>query len=491
VARLGRPSLKHAAVAATLLMAAGGPLFAETQPPANPDQRLKELEKAMQKGQAEREQIRQKAESQAKELDGLKSDMVQAARAVQEHEDHLSELEQQLDDLDDIEKEKAQALDLKRQQMNGVLTALQRLAFRPSEALIAQPTSPADTVRSAILLRTVLPRIQQAAKELKADLDNLTSVRTDISRQRQKISSTTAELDAQHKKLASLYDRKQQVQQETQSQQRESEKRLASMAAEAQDLRDLMTRLEEERKRREKEAAEKAAAEKAAREAEQAAARAAAKAAREAQIAAAKAAHEAEIAAAKAAKEQKQAEEEAARQARQAEEQARKNAEAAQQAADKVNRDAAESQARQLASAGAPPRSFTKAQGEMPFPARGTVLSKFGQTDDAGNPSRGISIETRPDAQVVAPYDGQVVFAGPFRGYGLLLIIEHAEGYHTLLSGMARIDGTVGQHLLAGEPVGVMGQTDGKPILYVELRHNGQPVNPLPWLTARKTKVSG
>lgn len=490
MARAGRPFLRDAGLAALLLLGAGSAAFAQT---ASPDQRLKELEKALEKGQAEREQIRQKAENQAKELQSLKSDMVQAARAVQEHEDHLSELEQQLSDLDTIEQDKTRALDLKRQQLNGVLTALQRLAFRPSEALMAQPTSPADTVRSAILLRNVVPRIQQSARELKADLDTLTSVRTDIGRQRQKISATTADLDAQHRKLAAMFDRKSQIQQQTESQQRETDKRLQSMASEAQDLRDLMVRLEEERKRREREAAEKAAAEKAAREAEQAAARAAAKAAHEAQIAAAKAAHEAEVAAAKAAKEKKQAEEQAAREAREAEEQARRTAQEAQAASDKANRDAAEAQAREQAKeqAKTQTRSFTKAQGEMPFPARGNLVTKFGQTDDSGSPSKGISIETRPDAQVIAPYDGQVVFAGPFRGYGLLLIIEHAEGYHTLLSGMARLDGTVGQHLLAGEPVGVMGQSEGKPLLYVELRHNGQPVNPLPWLTARKTKVSG
>jgi septal ring factor EnvC (AmiA/AmiB activator) len=108
-----------------------------------------------------------------------------------------------------------------------------------------------------------------------------------------------------------------------------------------------------------------------------------------------------------------------------------------------------------------------------------------------GNVEKGITIETRSAAQVIAPYAGQVVFAGQFRGYGLLLIIEHGEGYHTLLAGMDRIDSTVGQRVVAGEPVGVMGQTEGKPTLYVELRRNGQPVNPLPWLTARKDKVSG
>jgi len=490
VPRPDAPFLKSAVLAALLLVGADGVAFAERPaaapppPPPAPDQRLKELEKALEKGQAEREQIRQKAESQAKELEQLKSDMVQAARAVQEHEESLSELELQLADLDSIEKEKTRALDLKRQQLNGVLTALQRLAFRPSEALMAQPTSPADTVRSAILLRNITPRIQQSTKELRADLDSLTSLRSDISRQRQKISATTADLDTQHRKLAALFDRKSQMQQETESQQRETDKRLQSMAAEAQDLRDLMVRLEQERIRREREAAEKAAAEKAAREAEQAAARAAAKAAREAQIAAAKAAHEAELAAAKAAKEKKQAEEAAAKQARE-------TAEAAQAAADKASRDAAAAEAKDKAKDNGSLRLFSKAQGDMPFPARGNVVVKFGQTDEAGLPAKGISIETRPDAQVIAPYDGQVVFAGPFRGYGLLLIIEHAEGYHTLLSGMSRIDGKVGQRLMSGEPVGVMGQSDSKPLLYVELRHNGQPVNPLPWLTARKTKVSG
>lgn len=457
-----------------------------------PDKRLKELEQALQKGQAEREQIRLKAAAQAKELAGLKVDMVTAARAVQEHEESLSELELQLSDLNQLEREKSAALDLKRQQLNGVLTALQRLAYRPSEALLAQPTSPADTVRSAILLRDVTPRIQQAANELRSDLDSLTSLRADVTRQRKKISETTIKLDQEHRRLAAMYDRKSDMQAQTESQQRDQEKRLQAMATEAQDLRDLMVRLEEERKRREKEAAEKAAAEKAAREAERLAAKEAARKAREAEIAAAKAAREAELAQQKAEQEKKQAEMANAKAAKEAEAQARQAAKEAQAAADKAAQDAAASEAREKAQAAVQAdKSFSRGQGDMPFPARGNVVTKFGQTDASGSPSKGLVIETRPEAQVIAPYDGHVVFAGPFRGYGLLLIIEHSEGYHTLLAGMARIDGNVGQHLVAGEPVGVMAQTEGKPLLYVELRRNGQPVNPLPWLTARKTKVSG
>ncbi|MGY8959212.1 MAG: murein hydrolase activator EnvC family protein, partial [Alphaproteobacteria bacterium] len=93
---------------------------------------------------------------------------------------------------------------------------------------------------------------------------------------------------------------------------------------------------------------------------------------------------------------------------------------------------------------------------------------------------------------VIAPFDGKVVFSGPFRNYGQILIIEHRGGYHTVLAGLSRIDATVGQWLLAGEPVGVLAaRSQGKPTLYVELRHNGQPINPAPWIVARTGKVRG
>jgi len=111
---------------------------------------------------------------------------------------------------------------------------------------------------------------------------------------------------------------------------------------------------------------------------------------------------------------------------------------------------------------------------------------------EAGLTSKGISIATVEGAQVVAPYAGRVVYAGAFRGYGQLLIIEHGEGYHSLMAGLTRIDSVIGQWVLAGEPIGVMGRAESEnPSLYVELRRNGRPINPLPWLAARKGEVSG
>jgi len=127
----------------------------------------------------------------------------------------------------------------------------------------------------------------------------------------------------------------------------------------------------------------------------------------------------------------------------------------------------------------------------MVYPASGTVALRYGETDEFGVSSKGLTLLTRPGAVVVAPFDGRVEFAGPFKGYGQILIIQHGDGYHSLLAGLDRIDEAVGDWLVAGEPVGVMGSSDPKPRLYLELRHNGQPINPLPWLATRDEKVSG
>jgi len=414
-----RPEAAKAALAALLAAALAAGAASAADPP--PDKRLQELENALEQGRAEKEALERKAEELRRDLAALNKELVAAARAAQEHEEALSALEARLAELRDKERAGAAVLERRQQQMVGVLTAVQRLAWRPTEALIAQPTSPAETVRSAILLRAALPRIEEEAASLRQELDDLSVLRSDIARKRQQAAQTQANLDSEQRRLSGLAKRKQLLQRSAERKGQDAERRLARMATEAADLRDLLARLEVERKRRD-------------------------------------------------ADERKR----------------RDEAVAAAVAAQKAPPPKPPQQA---ALPPAPP--FSEAQGELPYPARGMLVARFGQQSEVGTTHKGLSIETREDAQVVAPYDGQVVFAGPFRGYGLLLIIEHGEGYHTLLAGMSRIDSLVGQRLLAGEPVGVMGRSDGKPVLYFELRRNGQPVNPLPWLTARKDKVSG
>lgn len=135
---------------------------------------------------------------------------------------------------------------------------------------------------------------------------------------------------------------------------------------------------------------------------------------------------------------------------------------------------------------------FSQAQGLLAFPAEGKITVKFGQ-EEGGVEAKGFQISTRRGAQVTAPADGWIVYAGQFRAYGQLLIINAGGGYHILLAGMERIQAEVGQFVLAGEPVASMGgmqQARGEelpathPTLYVEFRRDQQPIDPAPWWSA-------
>ncbi|WP_375456484.1 murein hydrolase activator EnvC family protein [uncultured Methylobacterium sp.] len=139
----------------------------------------------------------------------------------------------------------------------------------------------------------------------------------------------------------------------------------------------------------------------------------------------------------------------------------------------------------------APKVKFADARGDVPRPVSGRLLRGFGQPDDNGGMTRGISLGTRASAVVSSPADGWVQFAGPFRSYGRLLIINAGDGYYLLLAGMDRISVEVGQFVLAGEPVGNMGEgraaepatngDGGDPILYVEFKKDGGSIDPEPW----------
>lgn len=123
---------------------------------------------------------------------------------------------------------------------------------------------------------------------------------------------------------------------------------------------------------------------------------------------------------------------------------------------------------------------FAKAKGSLPMPARGKIVTRYGEQKVKGVSSKGLTIATRAQAQVISPFDGAVIFSGPFRGYGDMIIVEHDNGYLSLLAGLGSIDVELGQMLLAGEPVGQM-PNKGDAELYVEIRKNNQPINPAAW----------
>jgi septal ring factor EnvC (AmiA/AmiB activator) len=150
----------------------------------------------------------------------------------------------------------------------------------------------------------------------------------------------------------------------------------------------------------------------------------------------------------------------------------------------------------------APAVAFASAKGLLPLPVIGDRLRAFGEADDLGSSQKGLTISTRSQAQVTAPCDGWVVYAGPFRSYGQLLILNAGGGYHVLLAGMDKISVSLGQFVLTGEPVAEMGAASSQivsvvggnakqPVLYVEFRKDGQSIDPGPWWALNSEKVRG
>ena len=412
----------------------GGPGMA-AEPAAQ--KQLKKAEQALTLQRQKSEALRRRAEKIETQLEGLRRSSVAAAMLIHDREAEAARLEARLFELAGAERAASKGLFTNRGQYGRVLMALQRMARHPPEALLTQPMSPADTVRSAILLRAVVPEIERRAKALRDDLGALASTQSKIERRRQQLATATQALHSQGARLDNLLAETGALQRRTQRQYDDAKKRAATLAREAGSLRDLMAALAREKQRKQAEA--------------QALAKAKAQAA------------------------------------------ARKAAKAAGAADDApAGRTAALDPARPPRRPPAAGEAFAAAKGRLPFPAIGRIVRRYGEPTSEGFTRKGIDVKTRSDALVVAPHGGDVVFAGPFRGYGQLLIIEHGEGYHSLLAGMARVDVTIGQSVLAGEPVAVMGRSEEELVtLYVEFRRRGQPINPLPWLAQRKDSVNG
>jgi septal ring factor EnvC (AmiA/AmiB activator) len=145
---------------------------------------------------------------------------------------------------------------------------------------------------------------------------------------------------------------------------------------------------------------------------------------------------------------------------------------------------------------------FGAMKGHTPLPVAGRIDKRFGDDDGTGGSMQGDMLITQSGAIVTTPADGVVLYAGPFRSYGQLLILDAGDGYHVVLAGMDRISVSLGQSVLAGEPVGLMGEArlastvafggeNTGPELYVEFRKDGKPIDPSPWWMERISGRTG
>lgn len=448
------------------------------------DPNLQNIERDLERSKADSENLARKSEEVRIELRLLKGRMINVARKTLDLESELSAIEETIVSLVEEEGAKSAALQRQRQKLGRTLGALQRIALLPPEALVAAPGSPVDAVRSATLLRVAVPALEQEAERLKRDLDELEHLRVRIERERTEVSAAGDLLIKERKTLTALIDQKRRLQSRTSDQQAASERKMARLAREAEDLRDLLQKIEREAAEQERLAQEEQKRRLALQQAQK---------------------EQLERVQAKRAAEARERERLAAQRATGREGQGELTSRLLTKPPAPAP-ETRESEQQQVASAGTRPpgggslskpaniRAFpSAARNELLMPAHGRLVRRYGQRGQNGSPtSKGITIATREGAQVIAPFDGKVVYAGEFRGYGLILIIEHGKRYHTLLAGVERVDAVVGQWILAGEPIGVM-TDDGvrKPELYLELRRNGQAINPLPWLAATGDKVRG
>lgn len=427
-------SLLRLPLAAAILLSGAGLAWGQST------QDLQQIQEQIDQGKIEASELKQKAENLARDVARLQQSLIQSAAEVQNAETEATKLENELADL--TAREQAGSADLahKRAQLGQTLMALERLSLRPTQAALFSDRSPVDEARAATLLAAATVALDERAKQLQSELAEIEQLHEATAERQGELATSVDRLAQENKRLAMLLKEKSKLQEATLAQSEERKKRQTELADQAKSLKDLLDRLEAARV--EEEARQQAAAAEAAKQA--------------ADVARQAAARTAEAETAKTA-EPDTGDQIAALEARPA-------------------------PAMRLQPPPADLPAFPKQAGGLIRPARGDIAAKFGQSTDAFGEGKGMVIATRSGAQVVAPFDGQIVFEGPFRSYGQILIIEHRGGYHTVLAGLAYVDVVVGQWLKAGEPVGAMIETaEGRPQLYVELRRSGQPFDPAPW----------
>ena len=393
---------------------------------------LKQRDKQLEAVRTEQQQARERETQLRREIESISNDrrqlgaqLIATASRVRAVEASIAVAESKLKPLTESEQSIRKSLQSRRAVIAEVLAALQRMGRRPPPALLVRPDDALQSVRSAILLGAVLPEMRQEAAVVAGELADLVRVRKDIATEHDRLRRDREALERDRHRLTLLTAERQSQLTESESALSAARKKAVALAHEADNLQELIAKLE-------------------------------------------------------------QGVDSATRKARVA---ARVPPDSAAPGAPDAGRLA-------------PAVSFASAHGVLPLPVNGVKIREFGAPDGHGGVEKGLLLATRSRAQVTAPCDGWVVYAGSFRSYGQLLILNAGGGYHVLLAGMDRISVDIGQFVLTGEPVAVMGSGSqvaailatgsSQPTLYVEFRKDGAPIDPSPWwATSEGEKARG
>ncbi len=388
------------------------------------------MQDSLEASEAQRRRIEAEIAAIRTDRGKLEAALLEMTQSVTATEAKIGDAEGRLDALIGSENAIRRSLTSRRAVIAEVLAALQRMGRKPPPALLVAPEDMLQAIRTSMLLGAVLPEMRAETEALAADLSDLLQLRQSIAAEKEALASDAAKLRADRQHLAALIGARQSALSAAEQALGAERDRAIGLAKQAATLKELIARMESE-----------------------------------------------VAAAARGA--------EAARRA----DEARKSAD------DSRPPDAR----RKLALAPfkdparlAPATAFAETKGLLPLPVAGALQRGFGAPDGFGGAEKGMLIATRTEAIVASPCDGWVAFAGPYRTYGQLLIVNAGQGYYIVLAGMDRINVNVGQFILAGEPVAVMGDGSARtaaaiaigaaqPILYIEFRKDGAAIDPGPW----------
>lgn len=367
----------------------------------------------------EHQQMEQKANKLKEELKNVNQKMIAAAKKIQNGEDELRKKQEELEVLQKHLNESEEKFNSENDMLIETLAALQNLALRPSEAVLVQPLSPVEVMRSSILLRGSVHALESRASSIRQSIEDISNQKKQIAARLQDLEKDNKILAQQQEDMKKLSQQKSTMYSQISSKSEEAKKKADMLASQAHNLRDLLEKLEKQKEITRRQMAEKARL-------------------------------------------------------------------AREQAADKMRKEnhgleASYEAENNVTVPETPVTGFSKAKGRLSRPARGPLVTAFHSELSKGVVSNGIDIKTAAKAQVIAPFDGTVIYAGPFKNFANLVIIDHGEGYTSLLSGLGETDTEVGQTLLAGEPVGTM-PADTNSKLHMEIRKNNHPVDPNEWI---------
>jgi septal ring factor EnvC (AmiA/AmiB activator) len=396
------------------------------------DQELNAIRAEQRRSLENEAKLKREIESIGDDRRKLNTQLIEAAARVRGMEAEIARTMERLAPLDAREQTLRKSLDERRGVIVEVLAALQRIGRHPPPVMVVRPEDALEALRSAMLLGAVLPELRQETDALLADLSELELLRKGIADERDRLDRDIKALAEESPRLTLLVAQRQKQQADIESTLTAERARTTQLARQVDNLKDLIGNLE-------------------------------------------------------------------------------RNLDNANRPTRLATRPGDEKKAldsrpdlTSLKDPGrlAPAVAFASAKKLLPLPVNGVKIREFGAPDGLGGTEKGLSIATRNGSQVTAPCDGWVVYAGPFRNYGQLLILNAGDGYHVLLAGMERISVDLGQFVVTGEPVAVMGSRaqatvtiaagSGQPVLYVEFRKDGTPVDPGPWWAASEVeKVRG